>query len=409
MITHKSNFLFLWLSDAAYAAASALSAGSVLTAFLLRAGISEGQIAVYLSITQFVSLAVSLLFSGAASYIRDTRKPLLWLTAAVGGLTVCRIAFCFPVFHGILTFAMILLLGCMQSVLSALRMVYMYKLPCDIMDLQHYSVYAGYQGLFTGAAGIGIGFLLPLFHARFSFMAVSAFAFAAAGVLLVLSGVFLRILRPIEKTAEDAESSGAARPKGVRSVITDFLRLLKSRDFRRLMLPNILRGFGDSLIGIFAVLAIRASILREENAALVTAGMYIGTLLSCFGYVFCVKRIGVPKTCICGGLLFCLVCTSLSGGSMGCVILYAIAYIGYNMVGCAIPDLIYKSISSDLISIFHTWRLALTQLGIVLASALYGIMIESFDGIWLLLIGSVGYLACAIGYCLHFGRAKNEN
>ena len=78
------------------------------------------------------------------------------------------------------------------------------------------------------------------------------------------------------------------------------------------------------------------------------------------------------------------------------------------MVGCAIPDLIYKNIPSDLISIFHTWRRALTQLGIVLASALYGIMIETFDGIWLLLIGSIGYLACAIGYCGHFGRTKNN-
>jgi len=406
MVTYKSNFLKLWLSDAAYASASALSTGSVLTAFLLRTGMSEGQIATYLSITQFVNLAISLLFSGASSYVSDTRKPLLWLTSISGVFTVCHIVFCFPIFHGLLTFAMILLLGCIQGTLTALRKIFIYKLPCDVMDLQYYSIYAGYQGLFIGVAGIGIGFLLTFFHARYSFMTVSGFAFATAGVLLVLSGVFLWNLHPIEKKKDDTGSASSDLPKEKWSVINDLRRLLKNKEFRYLMIPNILRGFGESLIGIFAVIAIRESILSEETASLITAGTYIGTLLSCFAYVFCVKYIGIGKTCLCGGILFALVCLSLSGGSLVCIILYAVAYIGYNMVCCAIPDLIYRSVSSDLISIFQTWRLALTQLGLVLASAIYGFMIEAYDGFWLILIGCICYLVCALCYFCYFRRSK---
>ena len=137
MVTNKSNFLKLWLSDATYAAASALSAGSVLTAFLMRVGMSEGQIAAYLSVTQFVNLAISLLFAGAASTVRDTRKPLLWLTVVSGALTVCHIVFCFSAFRDLLTFALVVILGCFQAAITALRTIYIYKLPCEVMDLQY--------------------------------------------------------------------------------------------------------------------------------------------------------------------------------------------------------------------------------------------------------------------------------
>ena len=59
MVTNKSNFIKLWLSDAAYAAASALSTGSVLTAFFLRGGMSESQIGGYLSVVQCVAVTAN--------------------------------------------------------------------------------------------------------------------------------------------------------------------------------------------------------------------------------------------------------------------------------------------------------------------------------------------------------------
>ena len=140
---------------------------------------------------------------------------------------------------------------------------------------------------------------------------------------------------------------------------------------------------------------------------MITVATYVGTLLSCFVYVFLVKHVGIPKTCLCGGVLFCLVCLSLIGNSIVCITLYTLAYIGYNIVCCAIPDLIYRSVDSDLISIFQTWRLAMTQLGLVIASAIFGIMIEGVDGFWLIVIGCAGYLACTIGYFCYFIKHRD--
>lgn len=400
MVLHN-NLIKLWFSDAAYAAASVVSTGSVFSAFLMHGGMTEGQIGLYLSITQFVNLAVSLLFAGAAANTRDTRKPLLLLGLISSFILALHLCFCFSEIGGGLAYILILFLGCMQAAVTALRTVFIYKLPCEIMDLRFYSVYAGYQGLFTGVTGIGIGFLLPLFFERYSFAAVNCAAFALAGVFGVISAILLRILTPLDTGTAMLSDEALTDRKGI-SMIADLRRLLHNRIFMKLLLPNILRGFGTGLISIFPVIILREQILTEQSASLLTAGTYIGTLLSCFAYVFCVKKIGVPKTCLFGGILFCLICLTLSGETMFCMVLYTLAYAGFNIVCCAIPDLIYRSIASDLISIFQTWRLAMTQLGIVLASALFGLLVEATTGIWIVLIGVICYLICAGCYYLNF-------
>jgi len=403
MTSKKTNFLKLWISDASYSAANALSTGSVFSAFLMRNGLTESQIAMYLSVTQTVNFVVSLLLAGAASAERDTRKPLLWLTAMTAVLTVCHIVFCIWSMQNILIFALVLLLGCLQAVITALRTIYIYKLPCEVIDMRDYTVLTGYQGLFTGIAGIGIGFLLPLFFEKYPYMTVCGAAFAAAGLLQMTSGCCIWKLHPMEKNNSTVQI--AEEPTRIKfSVVDDLLRLIRNKDFRWLLVPNILRGAGNAMISIFALLVIQAGILNEENVSLITAATSIASIISCFAYVFCVKHFNIPKTCLIGGILFCFFCLTHTRGSIMCVLMYAIAYIGYNMVSCAIPNMIYRSVSSDLISIFQSWRLALSQLGQVLALALFGMMMETVDGFWIILLTCIVYLAFTVWYYCYFRK-----
>jgi len=76
----NKNFFKLWFSDATYAAASALSTGSVFSAFLIHNGITEGQVGFYLAVTQFVNLTISILLAGVSAGVRDTSNPQLLLT-----------------------------------------------------------------------------------------------------------------------------------------------------------------------------------------------------------------------------------------------------------------------------------------------------------------------------------------
>ena len=401
----NNNFIKLWLSDAAYAAASALSTGSVLTAFFMRGGMSEGQIGGYLSVIQFVNLAVSLLFAGAASRVKDTRRPLFYLTAASGIVTALHAIFCMvgteiPLFE-----PAVFLLGCMIAVLTALRTIYIYKLPCDVIDLRYYSVYAGYQGLFIGVAGISVGFLLPLFYERFSFMAVTGTAFALAGVFQFLSSVFLYRLIPIKDADRDAQE--AVTPKKY-TLVSGVAALWKNDIFRSLLRPNILRGFGAGIISMYSVFVISAGIFSEETVSLTTAAMNIGTLISCFVYVRAVRKVGIPMMCLIGSALFGLICFSVIGSSVVCLVIYTIAYIGYNVVCCAIPDLIYRSVGAEIISLFQTWRLAMTQLGLSLATALYGLLVERIPVVLIIVLGTAAFLFCGIAYYRYYRNRLAE-
>lgn len=399
MQNNKSNFIKLWLSDAAYAVASALSTGSVLTAFFLRGGISEGQIGGYLSVIQLVNFAISMLLAGVSSRSKDTRRPLFRITAVSGAVTALHALFCLfgtdtPVF-----FPTVLLIGCVIAILTALRTIYSYKLPCEVMDLRYYSVYAGYQGLFIGAAGISVGFLLPLFYEHYSFMTVTGCAFALSGIFHLLSATLVYRLVPCGTTDTPDETQLESRGG---SVFAGVAALWKHKAFRALLLPNILRGFGAGLISMYSVFVISEGIFTEETVSLTTAALNIGTLLSCFIYVWAVRKIGIPMTGLLGCTVFVLLCFSVLGSPMVCLILYTAAYVGYNMVCCAIPDMIYRSVGSDIISLFQTWRLAMTQLGLTVSTALYSILIEQISVIWILVIGTAAFLLCGVGYYLYY-------
>ncbi len=406
MLNNKLNFIKLWLSDAAYAAASALSTGSVLTAFFLRGGISEARIGGYLSVIQLVNFVISMLLAGVSSRSKDTRRPLFGITVISGGVTALHALFCLfgtdtPIF-----FPTVLLIGCVIAILTALRTIYSYKLPCEVMDLRYYSIYAGYQGLFIGAAGISVGFLLPLFYERYSFMAVTGCAFALAGIFHLISAIFVYRLVPCgsSETAKDtpAEARGVSAFAGV-------VALWNHKTFRALLLPNILRGFGAGLISMYSVFVISEGIFTEETVSLITAALNIGTLLSCFMYVWAVRKIGIPMTGLLGCAVFVLLCFSVLGSPMVCLVLYTVAYIGYNVVCCAIPDMIYRSVGSDIISLFHTWRLAMTQLGLTAATALYSVLIAHVPIIWILVIGTAAFMLCGVGYYLYYKVHMSDN
>ena len=66
------------------------------------------------------------------------------------------------------------------------------------------------------------------------------------------------------------------------------------------------------------------------------------------------------------------------------------------------PNLVYKKIDRKLMSIFHTWRLALSTVGTAVATAVIGGLIGIVSPLCIFLIGSVATLFCAVSYDVTF-------
>lgn len=116
------------------------------------------------------------------------------------------------------------------------------------------------------------------------------------------------------------------------------------------------------------------------------------------------KRFGVPKCCLAGAFLFCLLIPAYGGFVRMFYILYFTANIGYTFISYAIPAIIFQNTPSRKIGAFQTWRMVVTGLGSAAATALVGLFLDVFPAWAIIGTGAAGYLFCAAAYLYRYGR-----
>ena len=384
------------MRDALFAAAASLTSTSVLSGFLIYIGMKEDKVSLYLAAVPLINLAVSLLFSSAASKTKKTIKIYSLLCLASGVLTGIY-ALLFGAVKGLnVLFVFLMLLGCLVSGVTAIRNIFDYRLPCEVMDLDDYSFYVSMCGIVGGVAGLLAGAVLTFSYKKFDFTAVTCGAYLAAGICFCTAAYINRYLKSIsnQRAEEKEEVTGNLRT------------LFKNREFRILLVPNFVRGIGMAVVPMITLLAVNAKVIKETDGATVTVFTYLATLVSCILYASLARRMGPTWLCALGALLFCAIVPAFAGGKIAFYICYAFAYGGYYIINNAVPDMVYKNINPNLMSIFHTWRLALSTIGTTVATAVIGGLIGKVSPVWILLAGTLAHIVCAAAYYSVFRKNK---
>ena len=105
---------------------------------------------------------------------------------------------------------------------------------------------------------------------------------------------------------------------------------------------------------MITVLAISALGLSGSDVPLITTLTYLGTLGSCLIYAFIAKKLGPALSCLIGSLIFSVLSLSFCSSKPVFFAIYLIAYTGYNIVCCAIPEMVYNIAPAEIICSFHT-------------------------------------------------------
>lgn len=390
----------MWMSGTLVAASSAFT-GSVLTPFFMRSGMSEAQISIYLSILQVINMVFPILVAGIAAECRNSKKyaGIWYIINAL--ITMTFAIFCAVTVDIKIFFPMMILIGGSAAMATAIQNVYHYKVPCEVIDLKYYTVYSARSGIFNGIIGILIGFILPIMYQKLPYMLVTGIAFAAAGILTVLAAIGVFALKPLDDEVQEETKTKEKLPF---HPLKDFIKLLHNHDFRYLVIPNLARGFGAGIMPLITVIALRESILTEENAAMLTSAAQIGTLLSCLVYTFLVQKLGLAITSLIGGAMMCLLPITVFGGTVWFLVVYSIVYIGFYIISMVIPNMMYRAVDQSMISIYNTWRLTLNTIGTIFSTMLFGFLIEYISAFWLLTLGTAGFIVCSLGHYLCYRK-----
>lgn len=393
----KKNLILLWIRDALSGISGAFGSAAVIQGFLLYAGMSEEKIGIYVTFGTIVNFVSSLALSGAAAATRKTVKISSLCFVLTG---IVNAAYILPALirtGGTPLFVFVMAVTGIASVILAVKNIFEYKLPCEVIDTEVYAKYISVSGIISGLSGLGCGVLITLLYRSADFAAVSALVFLISSLAIIAAGIlngFLKTLYPVSGT--DAPGS---------RLFGQLKILFANRDFRILLLPNFLRGFGAALISLAAVLAVKTAGFKEEECAVISTLASAGMLVSCAVYLPLIGKFGRALTALFGAAAFCLIIPAfLSGSRAVFIVLYGIAYVGYNVTCNAVPDLIYRHISPELISPFQTWRLALLTLGTTAGTSLFGFMLTRVPAPVILCTGAAGYLVCGTAYFVYYRK-----
>ena len=395
-IQNKRNLILLWVRGALLIAANTLASTTVLSGYLLYIGLTDGKIGSYLAITPIVSLIVSLLFSPMTAHFRISTPAYSVFALLTGVLTMTYVLLFRWTPENSGFFPALILLGCFLSTSTAIQNIFNYKQPCEIMEMKQYSLYISVDGIISGLVGIMTGVLLSVSFREFSFAAISRAAYLIAGILMVLAA-FVNIFM---KTCENA----IINERTTVGTLDCMKKLFRNRDFLILAIPNVLRGFGVGVTSMILLLGVRALQLPESDGAIIVTCTNLANLIGCAIYGFLTARIRVNRVCLFGGALFCSLIPAFIGGRISFFVLFCLSYVGFMIVCNAVPDLIYQNVSPDIMSPFHTWRLALTTLGTTLSTSMIGAVIDRVPPTLILIVGTFAYFVCALSYSMIYRK-----
>lgn len=393
----RKNFILLWLRDALIAAAASLTSNSILSAFLLNAGLSEQRVSFYFSFITMVNLAASLLFSGAAGHSKSVIRSCSLFCVFSAISSVFLAIFCIRSLSAASIWIGVLLVGALLSAATAIRVVFEYQIPCEVIDKEQFPVYQSVSGVVGSVFGIAAGLAVSKLYLVMEFLPLTAGIFVTAGICLMgaaWANGSLTVIHPSEpKTGENAVDL----LKTAREVLSDC-------DFRKMLLPNFIRGIGMGVMAILPILAAESMNMNASELSLITVCTYISTLLGCVVYGFISEKWGAPMAAFLGSILFCLLIPAFSSGAIQFYILYSVSYIGYNIVCYCIPEIIFRSTKPEKVSAIQTWRMLVTTLGTTLSSALMGQLMGKIPTWTILLIGAAATLFCAGAYYVYYHK-----
>jgi MFS family permease len=371
-------------------AALTLITGSVLQSFMLESGISEQQVASFVSVLQIVQAIIMLFCSG----LIDRMKSLIKMTALMqlSTLPMYIVLVAFSIWSDTpvdLKYWCIMLIGIAVNIMISMNSITSYKLPFHIMDMRSY----GRIVAFSGAAGSLCGMLISLSMtyslARWDYFNVMGIIFAAGGISTILASFFMFSMKEIGSLPKN-KNNGPRK------------NLFLYRPFYLLLIPNLLRGIGTGILGLAVMIGYYYDILDSATSSYLVVVTNIASVAGNYAFGLLAKNEGKRE-----GILLVVSTTFLAillpfmlvGKNLWIFLgVYALIYFLSLFMSNAVPVMVLRIVDYDTVGQYTAWRMMIHTSGTAIAGFICIPMLELFGGILTLAIAGMMMLICAVSY-----------
>ena len=371
---------------------------AIIQTFLSHFGVSDHLIGIYSTILNIINVSVLLLSPVVNSRAKNAASAIARLMVPIGicffgFLPVCFFSDVLPVWA---VFAISLVIGVTQFFLAALRDVFSYKLPYQIIDIRDYSLLVSVSGIIYGTVGIAASAVFARLVKLYRYEYVIAGAFVSAAVFMILGAILVSRYKIIDPSVNSSLPSGGNEMKREKSA--SFKELLLMPEFRSMIVPNFVRGIFTGVLSMTAVVALSVGFTETDVAEMVT----VQQIASIFGSVIfglLAEKFNSRYLCFIGAA-FTLLMPLLSIHNKALfLVTYSVVFLAKMIVDYAVPTIISRVISYEVAGSYHSWRLLIMNMGTALSTYLVGLLIKSVPVWTILAAAALAELACGIGYC----------
>ncbi len=365
-----SNYIKYYLRSALYSVAVLFTGTAVLQIFLTDMGVDSIPIGIFTSLLSVVNVLTNIAFSASADRCGNVKRWLSLLCLPIGTCFFLLIPLCFAEGLSVGTaFLLISVICLLQMLFISLYTTLDYKLPYSIIDVQDYGRFASMNGIVCGIVNTTASLLLSEFLENHPVSTVLSVGFGVGGTCMLLAALVngtLDTSRGKTQVSEKVERIG---------VFTGFGKILRLRDFLRLILPNFFRGFHMGMLNMAAVIAVSCGFTTGTVGRLVTVS-FLGSIVGSVVYMFAARRVKSRRLCLTGSIVTCVGVLIPFCTDNVFLAVYFVMVVGKIMVDYAVPSQVYAMIPPDVACLYQTWRLIVTTAGSVFAAAVSGWFIE---------------------------------
>ncbi len=381
---NKSNEIKYYIANPLFSCGFALvGTGSIIQGFLLKSGVTEKNVAFFVSAMLVVQMAAMTLTSGAIENMKKMIKvsaalslaflPLLGLLAyfSYDGAVTNAPTMTLPVVGEISTvYFTIFAVSVLASVFYGVHGVLSYKLPYKIMDIKEYGRILGVSGVFLGLCSTLFSWVIAYFtgsEEKFDYFGVMRIFFIVGMVFFIVN---------ILVASSYKEVATAISDKGNNEKINIF----KYKPFYILLAPNLLRGFHTGVWGVIMVIGNSSGIIDGGQGAFLSVLLQLALMVGCFIYARISGKVEHGLLIFISSILTAVLAPFMLTGKNPTVffMIYLIVSLFKNFIDYGVPTAVTKIVDYRCIGQYSAWRMVLHTLGTALGGIAVPYMLDIF-------------------------------
>lgn len=395
-----NNYLRYYLRNALYSLALYSINSTVIQTFLSNLGVPSENIGIYMSASNVINVVVTLLFANLPDKNRrpaGIKNILSGLMSVVGVFFAAYLPFCFINLPSGGAFIPLLVISGLQAAFIAVRNIYEYKLPYQIIEPEKYGMLLSVDGIISGILGLLPGVILSYLFTVLPYYSVMAGCFTLSAAFILLAAV---INRGFAVSGCGSEKSNAPA--------CSIISLIKMPVFSALIIPNLLRGAATGVFSMITVIALKEGGFTNETVSYLIIVTSASNLLGSVAYTVLARYIKANTICLCGGIMV-LAFMFMTAGSTGLFLAAAfIVMTGVMMINYAIPVIVYDIIPYEIASSYNSLRMILTTAGSAFSMTLTGFLIGKIPVMILLAAAPLCQLVCSAWYYIYYKKSAKR-